>query len=182
MKIAIVGRGNLGGGLGDLWRAAGHDVTNFGRDGGDATGADVVVVAVPYRSVAEALSNISGLAGQPTIDVSNVNGPRAGGFSSVAAEVKSIVGGPTAKAFTNVFGATFPEVAAQRVKPSVLFAADDEARELTSGLITDAGFEPVSVGDLDPGARLIEDSFDLWIAVMNSTGLFFPRYAVPGQL
>jgi 8-hydroxy-5-deazaflavin:NADPH oxidoreductase len=182
VKIAIAGKGNLGGGLGDFWRAAGHEVTNFGRDGGDASGADVLVVAVPYRSVAEALSKVSGLAGQLTIDVSNVNGPRAGDFSSVAAEIKSIVGGPTAKAFTNVFAATFDEVAAQRVKPSVLFAADDEARATVSELIVDAGFEPAFVGELDPGARIIEDSFDLWIGIMNSVGLFFPRYAVPGQL
>jgi hypothetical protein len=49
-------------------------------------------------------------------------------------------------------------------------------------LIGDAGFEPVFIGALDPGARLIEDGFDLWVAIVKSVGLYFPRYAVPGQL
>jgi hypothetical protein len=35
---------------------------------------------------------------------------------------------------------------------------------------------------LDPAARLIEDGFDLWVAIVKSVGLYFPRYAVPGQL
>jgi len=45
MRIAAVGRGNLGGGLARLWERAGHDVTLFGRDGGDAADAYVIVVA-----------------------------------------------------------------------------------------------------------------------------------------
>lgn len=182
MKIVIVGRGNVGSGLGGLWTAAGHEVTALGRDGGDASGADVVVVAVPYASVAEALGKVSGLAGQVTIDASNVNGPRSGGFHSVAAEVKSIVKGPTAKAFSSVFAATFDQVGAQRVKPTVLFAADSDARGSADQLITDAGFESLFIGELDPAARLIEDSFDLWMAIAGEVGLFFPRFAAPGQL
>ena len=47
MKIVTIGRGNVGGGLGALWRKAGHEVTELGRDGGDASDADVVLVAVP---------------------------------------------------------------------------------------------------------------------------------------
>ena len=34
MRIAVVGRGNVGGGLADLWERAGHHVTRIGRDGG----------------------------------------------------------------------------------------------------------------------------------------------------
>jgi predicted dinucleotide-binding enzyme len=100
----------------------------------------------------------------------------------VAAEVKSIVKGPTAKAFSSVFAATFDEVGAQRVKPTVLFAADDDARGSADQLITDAGFESLFIGELDPAARLIEDSFDLSMAIAGEVGLFYPRYAAPGQL
>ena len=35
MKIVVVGRGNVGGGLARLWSRAGHDVTALGQDGGD---------------------------------------------------------------------------------------------------------------------------------------------------
>src|SRR6266513_2420553 len=41
MKITVIGRGNVGGGLAAFWRAAGHEVTELGREGGDASEADV---------------------------------------------------------------------------------------------------------------------------------------------
>lgn len=34
MRITVYGRGNIGGGLGDLWERAGHQVTRLGRDAG----------------------------------------------------------------------------------------------------------------------------------------------------
>jgi 8-hydroxy-5-deazaflavin:NADPH oxidoreductase len=47
MKITTIGRGTIGGGLAGLWRAAGHEVDELGREGGDASGANVVLVAAP---------------------------------------------------------------------------------------------------------------------------------------
>jgi len=47
MRIAVVGKGNVGGGLADRWEKAGHEVTRIGRDGGDVSDADVVLFAVP---------------------------------------------------------------------------------------------------------------------------------------
>ena len=47
MNIVVIGRGNVGGGLAALWRKAGHEVTELSRRGGDASGADVIVVPVP---------------------------------------------------------------------------------------------------------------------------------------
>ena len=35
VKITVIGRGNVGGGLAKLWREAGHQVQELGRDGGD---------------------------------------------------------------------------------------------------------------------------------------------------
>ena len=40
MKIAVVGKGNVGGELADLWGKAGHDVQRIGTEGGDVTGRD----------------------------------------------------------------------------------------------------------------------------------------------
>jgi len=45
-----------------------------------------------------------------------------------------------------------------------------------------AGYEPVYVGPLDPGARLLEDSSGLTRAVAAQLGPFFYRHAQPGQL
>ena len=47
MKVAVLGRGNVGGGLADLWERAGHEVTRIGRESGDVSDVEAVVVAVP---------------------------------------------------------------------------------------------------------------------------------------
>ncbi|WP_251021203.1 hypothetical protein [Streptomyces sp. ISL-98] len=49
-----MGRGHVGGGLARLWQRAGHNVTALGRDGGDASDAEVIVVAVPSDAIADA--------------------------------------------------------------------------------------------------------------------------------
>jgi predicted dinucleotide-binding enzyme len=71
MKITTIGRGTIAGGLARLWEQAGHTVTTLGREGGDASDADVVFVAVPSGSISEALSGVSGLEGKIAIDAAN---------------------------------------------------------------------------------------------------------------
>jgi predicted dinucleotide-binding enzyme len=182
VKIATIGRGNIGGGLAKLWRAAGHDVTEFGKDGGDASDAEVILVAVPSGSIAEALATVSGADGKITIDATNAFSGRDEAFDSLAHQVKSIVGGPTAKAFNLNFAALFDEVANQRVPPSQFLAADDEAREVTEQLIRDAGYDPLFVGGLEH-ARALEDHLALWMAAVQAgLGMSFYRYAKPGEL
>ena len=51
MKITTLGRGSIGGTLGRLWTQAGHEVTMLGHDGGDASDADVVLMAVLFFAV-----------------------------------------------------------------------------------------------------------------------------------
>ncbi|MFL5943481.1 MAG: NADPH-dependent F420 reductase [Gaiellaceae bacterium] len=182
MKIAVIGRGNVGGGLAQKWRDAGHEVQELGREGGDASTAEVVLVAVPGPEIANALAGVGGLAGKVTIDATNAVRGRKEGFESNAHEVKSIVGGPTAKSFNLNFANIYDEIEAQRVRPSNLFCAEDEAREVTERLIRDAGYDPVYAGGLDR-ARMLEDHLELLFAV-NQAGLgpFFVRYASPGEL
>jgi predicted dinucleotide-binding enzyme len=182
MKITVVGRGNVGGGLARLWEQAGHDVSALGSDGGDASDADVVVVAVPSGVIADALGKVTGVEGKPTIDATNVFGGRDEQFESLAHQVKSIIGGPTAKSFNVNFAAIYEQIGAQRVRPSNLFAAEDEAREVTEQLILDAGYDPVYVGGLDQ-ARALEDHLALVFAI-NQAGLgpFFYRIGKPGDL
>ena len=52
MKITTIGRGTIGGTLEAVWTPAGHEVTELGRDGGDAAGSDVVLLAVPSSAAA----------------------------------------------------------------------------------------------------------------------------------
>jgi predicted dinucleotide-binding enzyme len=182
MKITVIGRGNVGGGLARMWRDAGHEVQELGRDGGDASEADVLLVAVPAAEIANALRAVGGIQGKLTIDATNAVRGRNEEFESLAHEVRSIVGGPTAKSFNLNFANIYDEIGAQRVRPSNLFCADDEAREVTEQLIRDAGYEPVYAGGLDK-ARMLEEHLALLFAV-NQAGLgpFFVRYAKPGDL
>jgi predicted dinucleotide-binding enzyme len=182
MKIAVIGRGNVGGGLAELWRAAGHEVQEIGRDGGDASDADVLLVAVPSGEIANALGSVTGIAGKTTIDATNAVRSRNEEFESNAHEVKSIVGGPTAKSFNLNFAAVYDEIPAQRVRPSNLYAAEDEAREVTEQLSRDAGYEPVYAGGLDK-ARMLEEHLALMFAVSQAgLGPHFYRIRAPGDL
>jgi predicted dinucleotide-binding enzyme len=184
MKITTIGKGNVGGGLARLWRAAGHDVTELGRDGGDASDAEVLLIAVPSGSIREALGKVTGLEGKMTIDAMNAFHGRDEQFPSLAHEVKSIIGGATAKAFCANFAAVYGEIANQRVRPSNLFASDDGAREVTERLARDAGYDPVYAGGLE-NARLVEDQINMLFAISQNHFIgtpFFYRYAVPGEL
>jgi 8-hydroxy-5-deazaflavin:NADPH oxidoreductase len=119
MKITVIGRGNVGGGLARLWREAGHEVDELGREGGDALGADAVLVAVPSAAIGDALASVTGLAGKVTVDATNMlGGERPAGFDSLAEYVKSMVGGPTAKAFNLNFAAIHDRAPEQRRRPS----------------------------------------------------------------
>jgi 8-hydroxy-5-deazaflavin:NADPH oxidoreductase len=121
MRITVIGRGNVGGGLARLWRDAGHEVQELGRDGGDASAADVLLVAVPGLEIANALGKVTGIEGKVTIDATNAFRGRNEDFESNAHEVRSIVGGPTAKSFNLNFATVYDEIGNQRVRPSNLY-------------------------------------------------------------
>ena len=156
MNITTIGRGNIGGGLAARWRKAGHEVQELGKDGGDASSADVVLVAVPSGALGEALGKVTGLEGKVAIDVTNAFAGRNEEFPSFAHEVKSHTKGPVAKAFNLNFERLYDQIDSQPERPGQLYAADDEARDVTEQLIRDAGFDPVNAGGLD-NARALED-------------------------
>ncbi|HUC34644.1 MAG TPA: hypothetical protein VMR48_03000 [Gaiellaceae bacterium] len=182
MKVTTIGRGNVGGGLGELWRSAAHEVVEVGRDGGDCSGSDAVLLAVPQTEIAAALGSVSGLEDVPVIDAINaVRGPRPEGFESLSEYVKSLTGGPVAKAFNTNFASLYDRIGETRATPSMVYAADDGAREVTETLIRAAGFEPVSAGGLE-NARAVEDFLGVIFAVAGQSGPFFYRFAPPEKL
>lgn len=182
MKLAVLGRGNVGGGLAKRWRSAGHDVTELGKDGGDVSGADAVLVAVPSGAIADALGRVEGIQGKIALDATNHFQGERPPFESLAHQVKSIIGGPVSKAFNLNFARIYDQVDEQQIRPSNLYCGDDEAREVTEQLIRDAGYEPTSAGGLE-SARLLEDSLQLLGAVSQAGGgQPFYRFWKPGEL
>lgn len=182
MNITVIGRGNVGGGLADRWEKAGHAVTRLGREGGDASDADAVLVAVPSGQIADALGKVIGLEGKIAIDATNAFDGRNEEYESLPHEVKSIVGGPVAKAFNLQNAALYDWIDEQRARPSNLYAADEDARRVTERLTHDAGYDPVFVGGLEQ-ARALEDSVGLFGAIRRAGGgPHFHRYAKVGEL
>jgi predicted dinucleotide-binding enzyme len=182
MKIAVVGRGNVGGGLGDLWGRASHEVKRIGREGGDVSDAEVVVVAIPGGMIAEALDSVRGMEGKIVVDATNLVGTYPpDGFSSNAEFVKSRTNGPTAKSFNTNFAALYGRIGEARSTPNNLWCGDEEARHVVEQLNRDAGFEPVYAGPLE-NASLQENFLKLVFAInQGGLGRFFYRMAPPDQ-
>ena len=178
MNITTIGRGMIGGGLGRRWQRAGHTVTFLGRDGGDASDADIVLVAVPSGSITDALGKVTGLDGKIAVDATNAFSGRHDNYESLAHEVKAHTHGPVSKAFNANGAVLFDRIDDQRVRPGCLYAAEDEARDVTQQLIRDAGYEPESIGGLE-SARALEDFVN---NVFVKLGPVFYPFAVPGEL
>ena len=177
MRITVVGRGNLGGGLATLWERAGHNVTRLGREGGDVADADVVLLAVPGDAVVTALDGVRGIEGTTVIDATNRYGvePPAG-FASNTEYVKSRVGGPTAKSFNINYASLFPRLREARATPGNLWCGDAEAREVVERLNRDAGYEPIHVGPIEQaGAQ--EALVTIVFAIGQGMGEFVYRMA-----
>jgi predicted dinucleotide-binding enzyme len=182
MKIAVVGRGNVGGGLADRWERAGHEVTRIGRDGGDLSDADAVLLAVPGASVPGAIEAVSGWEGKTVIDTSNLIGAQPpDGFASNAEFVKSKTNGPTAKSFNLNFARLYDQIDNARSRPSNIWSGDEEARDVVEQLNRDAGFDPVYAGGMDKTA-VQEQGLALIFAISQASGPYFYRMAPPDQL
>jgi predicted dinucleotide-binding enzyme len=177
MRIVTIGNGSVGGGLARLWTTAGHDVTALGSEGGDASDAEAIVVAVPGGAIRDALAKVKGIEGKPTVDATNsLSGPPAG-YPSLTAQVKSIVGGPTIKAFNTNFAMLYGQISQQRVAPHSVFASDAEARPLAERLIGDAGFQPLYVGDLSAAPTLEAQIAFTMLLGGGEVGPYFYRFA-----
>lgn len=182
MKIAVVGRGNVGGGLADRWERAGHEVTRIGKDGGDVSGADAVLIAIPGGAVAEALESVQGIEGKTVVDATNLVGASPpSGFASNTEFIKSKTNGPTAKSFNLNFARLYDQIDQATSRPSNIWSGDEEARDVVEQLNRDAGFDPVYAGALDKTATQ-EQGIGLIFAVSQASGPFLYRMAPPDKL
>ena len=185
-----MGAGNVGGGLGTAFAAAGHDVRFGVRDpdsektqvaldaapGARATspaeavaGAEVVCFALRWEAVAETVAQLSSLAGVVVIDAMN---RFAGDPSrSTAQDLADLLpGAKVAKAF-NTIGYENLTTAKARTIPAAMFVAadDEEAKRVALGLATEIGFEAYDAGPL-ANAKPLEEMVKVWLALTRQTG------------
>jgi 8-hydroxy-5-deazaflavin:NADPH oxidoreductase len=182
MKVAVVGRGNVGGGLADRWERAGHQVTRIGKDGGDVSDAEAVLVAVPGGALPDALEKVQGIEGKTVIDATNLVGAQPpDGFASNAEFVKSKTNGPTAKSFNLNFAALYDQLDEAGSRPSNIWSGDEEARGVVEQLIRDAGYDPMYAGGMEKTA-VQEQGIGLIFAISQASGPYFYRMAAPDEL
>jgi 8-hydroxy-5-deazaflavin:NADPH oxidoreductase len=174
VRVGIIGAGHIGGNIAHFLAGAGHEVTvSFCRDpaaldrlvteigqGASAaspaaatSGADVVVVSVPWPVIDQALAQAGPLAGRVVIDTSNQFGVGAeripAGQTAAQFNQARMPGARYTKSF-NTLTAAFQRRAATRDGDGRvvqwLCGDDAEAKAVVATLITGAGFVPVDLG------------------------------------
>jgi len=183
MKIAIIGAGNLGRALGGAWRTD-HDITYGVRSPDDAKyadldaptatngaavdGTDVVVLCTPWQGTEQAVKACGDLTGKVLIDCTNPLNPDAsaleiGHTTSGAEQVAAWAPGARVCKAMNQIGAPSMDHPQFPGAPVMFVCGDDEAaKQVTSDLVTQLGFEVVDAGDLTL-ARLLEPYALIWI-------------------
>jgi predicted dinucleotide-binding enzyme len=171
VKIAIVGSGRIGAGLGRAWARAGHVVTFAVRQPADPkhadllreTGAtasavgpalaaaDVVVLAVPFGAVSGVAKELPDWNGKVVIDCTNAIGP---GFtllvghtdSSAEVNARLLPGARLVKSFTAQGAENLANPVYGGVAAANFYCGDDaDAKAVVRQLIVDVGFEPVTL-------------------------------------
>lgn len=194
MKIGILGSGAIGGTLGKLWAQAGHEVlfsslvaqagqsTQAGTVAQAASFGDVILLAVSYGTLGEALREINGkLNGKIVIDATNpVNWSQERGLERLIPQ--NVTAGqvmtqhlPTAqivKAFTTVYAPKLESEAHRKSDPlAIAMAGDDEgAKRTVAKLIKDAGYLPIDIGNLNESEPL-DPGGVLWNSAITETEL-----------
>ncbi len=194
MKIAVIGSGNVGGALGGALVRAGHQVISGVRGGageaqpvaGSSTNSvkeaiqasEVVLLAVPWTAVPDALAQVKDWAGKTLIDCTNplgaglelIVGLNSSGGEQVASLAKSA---RVVKAFnTTGFGNMQNPIYAGRAV-TMFYATDDAgAAKVAEQVIRDVGFEPEFAGPLRQ-ARYLEPLAALWISLTSRMGRDF---------
>jgi 8-hydroxy-5-deazaflavin:NADPH oxidoreductase len=194
MRIAIVGAGNVGQALGKGWRKAGHEVSYALRaatsnkidalsaDGSRvvamdkaAGAAEVLVLAVPWPAVAEAVSSLGPLAGKILIDATNPLTAKlelaVGGNDSAGETVARLApGARVVKAFNTTGAENMANASAFAARPMMPVAGDDAAaKAAVRTLAEDLGFEAVDAGPLAM-SRQLEPLAMLWIKLAYAQG------------
>jgi predicted dinucleotide-binding enzyme len=116
---------------------------------------EVVVLSVPWDTIAKALSQAGSLSGKIVIDTTNQFGSRdlpQAGTTAASFNASRMPGARYAKSF-NTLTAQFQAEAARRVGDERVvqwICGDDaEAKHIVAALVSDAGYVPVDLGGVE---------------------------------
>jgi predicted dinucleotide-binding enzyme len=122
----------------------------------------VVILALPYGAVGDALKEAGDMAGKVLVDITNpitadFKGLVVGHTTSAAEEIQALAPNATVvKAFNTIFAQLLTPESRSGKSLQVFVAADEEAaKTAVSSLAKSIGFEPVDAGPLS-NSRFIE--------------------------
>lgn len=172
MRIGVIGAGRIGGNCARQAVNGGHQVMlSFARDrsglerlaselGSASVGSpsdavafgNVVIFAVPWGAIPDALAQAGDLTGKVVIDTTNQFGsgpmPQAG-QTAASFNAQRMTGARYVKSFNTLTSAFQAEAARRSGEERVVqwICGDDaEAKEIVAGLIEDMGYVPVDLG------------------------------------
>jgi hypothetical protein len=178
LKIGVIGSGQIGGTLGRLWVAAGHEVLLSSRHPDELKGlaaalgprarvgtpreaalfGEVVLVSVPYGALPQVGRDLKAeLAGKIVLDTCNPYPSRDGAMAVEARKLSTGVADPQflpgvrlVRAFNAINSGDLASQAHRAGEPVAIPLAGDDAQALAVAerLVRDAGFAPVVVGPL----------------------------------
>lgn len=191
MKIAIIGTGRVGSILGTRYVAAGHDVVFGSRRAGPslntlsgipvelpvdaARETEVIVLATPWPATEAAVKSLGDLQNKVLIDCTN---PLGEGFRFQATPGNSggeqvsrwAQGARVVKAFNTTGAKNMGDPTLEGKKLAMFICGDDlEAKNVTTQLATDLGFEAIDNGPLSH-ALYLESFAMLWITQAFQNG------------
>lgn len=170
MKIAVIGTGKMGRGFASALSSR-HKVVFGSRDPARAakvvratgaagaasyaeaaSGADIVILAVPWKAMDETLPALGKLTGKVIVDISAPYGKEVealGTRSSGEVVQKKLRGARVVKGWSHVFAKFLTDPDVDGIESSVLIAGDDApAKRVVFKMARDMGFHPVDVGGL----------------------------------
>ena len=185
MRIAIIGSGNVGGGLAASAVKSGHDVVVSASDPANAEktaantgataaassveavqGADLVVLAVPNGAVTDVVSALgSALDGHVLVDATNplndsYSDLTTTGVSAAEQLQQQAPGVRVVKALNTVFASRYANPSENGQPLTALIAGDDaDAKTTVARFVDSLGLRPVDAGGLRMARALEEIAF-----------------------
>ena len=178
LKIGIIGAGEIGGALARHWNAAGHQLmissrhpeelqalakeigpnVKVGTPREAATFGDVIMLAIPYGATPQLGRDLAAeLAGKIVLDAGNPYPSRDGDMAvrdrqrgTGVASAEYLPGTRLVRAFNAINSGPLQRDGFRKPERLgiPLAASDPEAMKVAAQLVSDAGFDPVPVGDL----------------------------------
>lgn len=161
--VSIIGNGNMGTAIGGIVAAGGNTVEFVGRDTSEQVTGDIVILAVPYPSVAEIVeARREQLAGKIVVDITNplnfetFDSLTVPADSSAAAEIAAALPeSRVLKAFNTTFAGTLVAKTVGGLPTTVQIAGDDvEAKKALAEVVRAGGVNAIDAGRLTRAREL----------------------------